>query len=195
MGYNRDVLHRRRDQLNEWGVRIRWAGRKPRLWGSVIKELQYAEQLTRGNDTLTLGDFVNTATISNVETILGGVSNDTVVLATVATGTVIDLGGEAVGGGDKLTLATGLQEAGIKQALSWAAGELPVGGVLEALEVLGIEIITPTPPLADIRLRPQDLEVRRRYLLDIEGIKNLLLTLPYVQAQLEGGHDNDKGLV
>lgn len=32
-------------------------------------------------------------------------------------------------------------------------------------------------------------------LLDIEGIKNLLLTLPYVQAQLEGGHDNDKGLV
>lgn len=70
----------------------------------------------------------------------------------------------------RLTLATGLQEAGIKQALSWAAGELPVGGVLEALEVLGIEIITPTPPLADIRLRPQDLEVRRRYLLGIEGI-------------------------
>ena len=33
MGYNRDVLHRRRDQLNEWGVRVRWAGRKPRLWG------------------------------------------------------------------------------------------------------------------------------------------------------------------
>ena len=29
MGYNRDVLHRRRDQLNEWGVRIRWAGRQP----------------------------------------------------------------------------------------------------------------------------------------------------------------------
>ena len=27
MGYNRDVLHRRRDQLNEWNVRIRWAGR------------------------------------------------------------------------------------------------------------------------------------------------------------------------
>ena len=27
MGYNRDVLHRRRDQLNEWGVRVRWAGR------------------------------------------------------------------------------------------------------------------------------------------------------------------------
>lgn len=59
MGYNRDVLHRRRDQLNEWGVRIRWAGRKPRLWGSVIKELQYAEQLTADNDTLTLTMCIN----------------------------------------------------------------------------------------------------------------------------------------
>ena len=59
MGYNRDVLHRRRDQLNEWGVRIRWAGRKPRLWGSVIKELQYAEQLTRANSTLTLTMCIN----------------------------------------------------------------------------------------------------------------------------------------
>ncbi|KLD31710.1 UDP pyrophosphate synthase, partial [Xanthomonas perforans] len=49
MGFNREVLHRRRDQLNEWGVRIRWSGRKPRLWGSVIKELQHAERLTEGN--------------------------------------------------------------------------------------------------------------------------------------------------
>jgi undecaprenyl diphosphate synthase len=59
MGFNRDVLHRRRDQLNEWGVRVRWAGRKPRLWGSVIKELQYAEQLTAQNDVLTLTMCVN----------------------------------------------------------------------------------------------------------------------------------------
>ncbi len=46
MGFNREVLHRRRDQLNEWGVRVRWAGRRPRLWASVINELQFAEQLT-----------------------------------------------------------------------------------------------------------------------------------------------------
>jgi undecaprenyl diphosphate synthase len=59
MGFNRDVLHRRRDQLNDWGVRIRWAGRRPRLWGSVIKELQFAEQLTAGNDVLTLTMCVN----------------------------------------------------------------------------------------------------------------------------------------
>jgi len=59
MGFNRDVLHRRRDQLNAWGVRVRWAGRKPRLWGSVIKELQFAEELTRDNDVLTLTMCVN----------------------------------------------------------------------------------------------------------------------------------------
>jgi undecaprenyl diphosphate synthase len=59
MGFNRDVLHRRRDQLNEWGVRVRWAGRKPRLWRSVIDELQFAERLTRHNSTLTLTMCVN----------------------------------------------------------------------------------------------------------------------------------------
>ena len=59
MGFNRDVLHRRRDQLNDWGVRVRWAGRKPRLWSSVIKELQFAERLTAANDVLTLTMCVN----------------------------------------------------------------------------------------------------------------------------------------
>ena len=59
MGFNRDVLHRRRDQLNEWGVRVRWSGRKPRLWSSVIKELQFAERLTESNSVLTLTMCVN----------------------------------------------------------------------------------------------------------------------------------------
>jgi undecaprenyl diphosphate synthase len=59
MGFNRDVLHRRRDQLNDWGVRVRWAGRKPRLWASVIKELQFAEKLTENNSVLTLTMCVN----------------------------------------------------------------------------------------------------------------------------------------
>jgi len=59
MGFNRDVLHRRRDQLNEWGVRVRWAGRKPKLWKSVIEELQFAEKLTESNKTLTLTMCVN----------------------------------------------------------------------------------------------------------------------------------------
>lgn len=59
MGFNRDVLHRRRDQLNEWGVRVRWAGRTPRLWRSVIEELRFAERLTAHNSTLTLTMCVN----------------------------------------------------------------------------------------------------------------------------------------
>ncbi|MRX42467.1 isoprenyl transferase [Agromyces kandeliae] len=59
MGYNRDVLHRRRDQLNEWNVRIRWAGRRPRLWKSVIDELQVAERLTASNTGLQFTMCVN----------------------------------------------------------------------------------------------------------------------------------------
>jgi undecaprenyl diphosphate synthase len=59
MGFNRDVIHRRRDLLNEMGVRIRWAGRRPRLWRSVISELEDAEQLSAGNSVLTLQFCVN----------------------------------------------------------------------------------------------------------------------------------------
>ena len=59
MGFNRDVIHRRREELNAMGVRIRWAGRRPRLWRSVITELEYAEQMSRDNDKLTLQFCVN----------------------------------------------------------------------------------------------------------------------------------------
>lgn len=59
MGFNREVLQRRRDTLNGWGVRIRWAGRRPKLWASVIQELQEAERLTRKNSTITLTMCVN----------------------------------------------------------------------------------------------------------------------------------------
>lgn len=59
MGFNREVLRRRRDQLNQWGVRIRWAGRRPKLWISVIQELLAAEKMTAKNSTLTLTMCVN----------------------------------------------------------------------------------------------------------------------------------------
>jgi len=59
MGFNRDVIRRRRDQLNEMGVRVRWAGRRPRLWRSVISELEDAERMTAGNTVLTLQFCVN----------------------------------------------------------------------------------------------------------------------------------------
>jgi undecaprenyl diphosphate synthase len=59
MGFNRDVIRRRRDEMHELGVRVRWAGRRPKLWRSVIAELEAAEELTRGNDVLTLTMCVN----------------------------------------------------------------------------------------------------------------------------------------
>ncbi len=59
MGFNRDVIRRRRDEMHEMGVRVRWAGRRPRLWRSVVRELEVAEELTRGNDVMTLTMCVN----------------------------------------------------------------------------------------------------------------------------------------
>jgi undecaprenyl diphosphate synthase len=59
MGFNRDVIRRRRDEMHALGVRVRWAGRRPKLWRSVIKELQVAEEMTRDNDVLTLTMCVN----------------------------------------------------------------------------------------------------------------------------------------
>lgn len=59
MGFNRDVLRRQRDGLHAKGVRVRWVGRRPRLWRSVIRELEAAEELTKDNTTMTLAMCVN----------------------------------------------------------------------------------------------------------------------------------------
>jgi undecaprenyl diphosphate synthase len=45
MGFNRDVIHSRRDELNDLGVKINWVGREKRLWKTVIDELEQAESL------------------------------------------------------------------------------------------------------------------------------------------------------
>jgi undecaprenyl diphosphate synthase len=59
MGFNRDVLRRRRDAMHELGVRVRWVGKPGQLWKSVINELQEAEELTKRNKVLTLNMCVN----------------------------------------------------------------------------------------------------------------------------------------
>jgi trans,polycis-polyprenyl diphosphate synthase len=59
MNFNRDVIHRRRDEFHEMGIRVRWAGRRPKLWRSVIAELEYAEHLTRNNTAMTFTMCVN----------------------------------------------------------------------------------------------------------------------------------------
>ena len=59
MGYNKDVLRRRRDLLMEWNVRIRWSGSERRLWPSVLRELRVAEEMTKNNTGLVLTMAVN----------------------------------------------------------------------------------------------------------------------------------------
>ena len=59
MNYNREVLRRRRDELDGWNVRIKWAGRRTKLWPTVIDELLIAEKQTAKNKGLTFTMCVN----------------------------------------------------------------------------------------------------------------------------------------
>ena len=59
MGFNREVVRRRRVALDLMGVNMRWVGSRPRMWSSVIKEFDIAEQMTVGNDVITVNYCVN----------------------------------------------------------------------------------------------------------------------------------------
>jgi len=60
LNFNRDLLRRRRDELNDRGVRIRFIGRRNwRVPRGVLKEMEAAEQLTKNNRTLTLNIAFN----------------------------------------------------------------------------------------------------------------------------------------
>ena len=59
MNYASDVLARRTDQLAQWGVHVRWSGRRPRLWRSVINALEKADRATSHCSTLDLIMCVN----------------------------------------------------------------------------------------------------------------------------------------
>jgi undecaprenyl diphosphate synthase len=59
MGFNRDVIHRRREELNSLGVRVVWSGQTKRLWQSVVRELEDTEALTKRNKRMTLNMCVN----------------------------------------------------------------------------------------------------------------------------------------
>ena len=55
MNFNRGLLQRRRDELNEMNVRIRFWGRRDwRVPRSVLREIRFAEELTRDNTGMTL---------------------------------------------------------------------------------------------------------------------------------------------
>ena len=60
MNFNRTLIRRRRDELHDRGVRIRFLGRRDwRLPRSVQHEMDAAEAMTRGNRKLTLTVALN----------------------------------------------------------------------------------------------------------------------------------------
>ncbi|MFT8357836.1 isoprenyl transferase [Bifidobacterium aquikefiri] len=59
MGFSRDIIHRRVSQMNAWGVRVRWSGRRPRLWKSVINELEDAMEQTKNNKVIDVVFCIN----------------------------------------------------------------------------------------------------------------------------------------
>ena len=55
MNFNRTLIRKRRDELHDRGVRIRFMGRRDwRLPRSVLKEMVAAEEMTAANDRLSL---------------------------------------------------------------------------------------------------------------------------------------------
>ena len=59
MSFNRDVIRKRRDEMHARGIKIRWVGRRARLWASVVNELEEAELLTKRNNVMTLNMCIN----------------------------------------------------------------------------------------------------------------------------------------
>jgi trans,polycis-decaprenyl diphosphate synthase len=59
MGFNREVVRRRRENLDIMGVNMRWVGSRARMWRSVIKEFDIAEQMTIANRVITVNYCVN----------------------------------------------------------------------------------------------------------------------------------------
>jgi len=55
MGFNRGLLRRRRDELDDMNVRVRFLGRRDwRVPRSVLREMEISEELTRDNTGMTL---------------------------------------------------------------------------------------------------------------------------------------------
>ncbi|HLB61978.1 MAG TPA: polyprenyl diphosphate synthase [Actinomycetota bacterium] len=55
MGFNRGLLRRRRAELHEMGVRVRFLGRRDwRVPRSVLREMEITEELTRDDEGMTL---------------------------------------------------------------------------------------------------------------------------------------------
>ena len=71
----------------------------------------------------------------------------------------------------RLRLVASLQEEGVDRVLTWADDQLPVPGIVETLEVLGIQAVLSHLPERPPRLRPQDEDARRARLQTLEGVE------------------------
>jgi trans,polycis-decaprenyl diphosphate synthase len=93
MNFNREVVRRRRETLSKMGVRMRWMGSRPKMWRSVIKEFEIAEQMTVDNHVITVNYCVNYGGRTEIaeaareiarDAVAGKVNPDRVTEATVA---------------------------------------------------------------------------------------------------------------
>ena len=93
MNFNREVVRRRREALASMGCKMRWVGSRPRMWRSVIKEFDIAEQMTVYNDVITVNYCVNYGGRTEIaeaarqiaqEAVEGRITPDRVTEATVA---------------------------------------------------------------------------------------------------------------
>ena len=71
----------------------------------------------------------------------------------------------------RLKLVSGLRDEGTRRLVSWSAENLPVAGVLEALDVLDVAVMTPDLRAMPVKLRPQDLAGRKEFLAGIETVQ------------------------
>lgn len=71
----------------------------------------------------------------------------------------------------RLKLVSGLHDEGTRRVLSWSAENLPVAGVLEALDVLNVVVTTPDLRALPVKLRPQDPAGRKELLAGIETVQ------------------------
>ena len=78
MGFNRKVVHSRRDSLNKMGVNMRWVGSRPKMWNSIIKEFDIAEQMTFTNNVITVNYCVNYGSRREIVEAAQSLANDAV---------------------------------------------------------------------------------------------------------------------
>ncbi len=71
----------------------------------------------------------------------------------------------------RLMLVSALKAQGLTRLLAWSPDTLPIGGILEALDGLGVVTITPTLRELPAQKRPQDLAKRTELLTAIDAIE------------------------